>query len=367
MSSAELNPLPEREGRGHSSDGYSFLSELLDQWGRPRLDMARGLFSDLQQKDIPYLIEGFQFWRDYAEYMALKGENQVNGKKLYVAVKCSKRGNDVFSRRLDRKLGFLGRMEGIELFDPKDFKPNKVVRSNLLWVTLTYNPALKSLSEAWETFMKDWNLWITNLRNKYGKIDVLKFPEAFPGEFKKDGTPAKAFGYPHIHAVLLFKEAHFRVFPHMEEGRNGALGLVYRIGERDELKAQGKWHSFVDIKALSSGRALGGYLRKHTKNTHYGDSQDALVTQALLWLHRKQTFSMSSGFRKSFTDLILSMQDSKGSWAQKTLDGRILDDWIWSFHGVFSADEIGANPGVWFKSLSEPEFNNLVCRRWDGG
>jgi len=362
VSSSELNPLS-REERGHSSDGYSFLSELLDDWGRPRLDMARNFFSHLKQKDVPYLIEGFQNWRDFAEYMLLMGENRVNGKKMFLAVKCSKRGNDVFSRRLDKRLGFLGRMEGIDLFHADDFKTNRVVRSNLLWVTLTYNPALHSLKAAWETYMKDWNLWITNLRNRYGKIDVLKFSEAFPKEFKKDGSRAKAFAYPHIHAVLLFKEAHFRVFPHMEEGRDGALGLVYRIGERDELKAQGKWHSFVDIKALSSGRALGGYLRKHTKNTHYGDSQGALVTQALLWLHKKQTFSMSSGFRKSFLDLITGLQGSKENWAQKTFDGRVLDDWIWTAHGVRSAFELDVDPGTWVQSLDEEKFHRLVGNR----
>lgn len=349
--------------RGHSSEGYSFLSELLDDWGRPRLDMARSFFSSLKQKDVPYLIEGFKNWRDFAEYLILKGENRVNGKKLFVAVKCSKRGNDVFSRRLDRKLGFLKQIEGIDLFTPEMFKPNKVVKSNLLWVTLTFNPALCGLKRAWETYMSSWNLWITNLRNKYGRIEVLRFSEAFPGEFKKDGTPAKAFGYPHIHAVLLFKEAHFRVFPRMEEGKDGKLGLVYRIQEKYELEDQGKWHSFVDVKALSSGRALGGYLRKHTKNTHYGDTQEALVTQALLWLFRKQTFSMSSGFRRELLDLITGLQGSKEFGAQKTLDGRILDDWIWSCHGVRSAFELDVDPGVWVQSLEEEKFHSLVGNR----
>lgn len=356
MSSAELNPL-EGKGDSFSSDGYWFLNELLDRWGRPRLDMARDFFSNLCQKDIPYLIKGFKAWRDFHEYLLLRGENRVNGKEVFLAVKCSKRGNDVFSRRLSRKLGFLGKMEGITLFKPEDFKANRVVRSNLLWVTLTFNPALCNLKTAWKNYMKDWNLWITNLRNKYGKIDVLRFSEAFPN---KKGS---AYGYPHIHAVLLFKESNFRVFPHMEEGKNGALGMVYRIGERDELKSQGKWHSFIDVKALSSGRALGGYLRKHTKNTHYGDSQDALVTQSLLWLNRKQTFSMSSGFRKSFLDLIKTMYDSKVHFAQKTLDGRVLEDWIWSCYGVRSFLELDCDPYVWVKSLSCEEFQKLTSDR----
>jgi len=344
-------------GQGHSSDGYSFLSELLDDYGRPRLNMARSFFSHLKQKDVPYLIEGFQNWRDFDEALLLYGKNRVNGKEMWLGVKCSKRGNDVFSSRLDMKLGFLRQIEGIDLFTPDMFKPNKVVTSNLLWVTLTFNSALCSLERAWETYMSSWNLWITKLRKEYGKIDVLRFSEAFPGE------GGKAFGYPHIHVVLLFKEAHFKVFPHMEEGKDGKLGMVYRIGERDEVKAHGNWHSFVDIKALSSGRALGGYLRKHTKNTHYGDTQGALVTQALLWLYRKQTFSMSSGFRKALLDLIKDMQGSNTLEAQKTLDGEVLDDWIWSCHGVRSCFDVGMDPGVWVQSLEEEKFHKLVGER----
>jgi len=345
-----------REEREPSSiTEWEAFRDLLDDKGNPRLNCARQLFlHDLDRGSVPMLAEAFRFWRDYAEYLLLRGENRVNGKKLYVAVKCSKRGNDVFSRRLDGKLGFLSRMEGIQLFSPEDFKPNKVVRSNLLWVTLTYNPALASLRKAWETYMEEWNLWITNLRNKYGKIDVLKFSEAFPDE------SGAAFGYPHLHVVLLFREAQFRVFPRMEEGKDGKLGLVYRIQEKFEMESQGKWHSWVDVKALSSGRALGGYLRKHTKNTHYGDDQGALVTQSLLWLYRKQTFSMSSGFRRNFLDLIMTMHDSKVSNMQKTLDGQLLDDWIWSCHGVRSAFEIGVDPGVWVQSLDEELFHRLV-------
>ncbi len=346
--------LSQRGEGGSSQFVYEVFRDLLDDKGNPRLSCARQLFlQDLDRERVPVLAEAFRFWRDYAEYLGLKGVNRVTGEKLFVAVKCSKRGNDVFSRRLDQKLGFLSRMEGIQLFSPEDFKPGKVVRSNLLWVTLTYNPALSSLRKAWMTYMEDWNLWITNLRNKYGKIDVLKFSEAFPDE------SGEAFGYPHIHVVLLFREAQFRVFPRMEEGRDGKLGLVYRIQEKFELENQGKWHSWVDVKALSSGRALGGYLRKHTKNTHYGDDQGALVTQALLWLYRKQTFSMSSGFRQNFIDLIMTMHDSKGCQAQKTLDGQLLDDWIWSFHGVRSALELGVDPGIWVQSLDEEKFHRI--------
>ena len=342
----------EREREEPSFDEYGFFTELRDDQGRPRLSCARHYFlPNLEQKDVPYLVEGFEAWKKYHEYLLIKGENRVNGKKLFLAVKCSKRGNDVFSRRLDKRLGFLRALKGLRLFRPEDFKPNRKVKTNLLWLTLTYNPVV-SLGTAWKNCMEEWNLFITNLRNRYGQIDVLKFVEAFPDE------RGQAYAYPHFHVVLLFKEASFEVFPRMEGQKR--LSLVYRVQEKRELEAQGKWHSFIDVKALSSGKALGNYVRKYCQKTHYGDSQGALTSQAMLWLHRKQTYSMSSGFKAKFFDLIRDKQGSKPCRAQKTLSGELLEDWVWTFHGVRGFEEVGVDPQVWVKSLEEAKFHLLV-------
>lgn len=351
MSSSELNP---PQGGGHSSTYWDVLSNISGESGKPRLKHARSYFSHLSQDDLPVLQEAFQIWRDYDEYLLLRGVHRISGEKLHVAVKCSKRGNDVFSERLDERMKFLHAFDGITIFSLEDFENNSSMPSNLLWVTLTFNPALCSLDDAWRRISDDWNLWITNMRNKYGRIQALKFIEAFPN------PQSSAFGYPHIHAMLLFQDHSFNAFPSWERQRDGSEGWVFRIQERDEFKDQGKWAAFSDIKAIHSGRALGGYLRKHCKNTHAGDDPAALSTQALLWLKKKKTFTMSGGFREALLDLISNLHNSKTHWAQKTLDGRILDDWIWTAHGVKSAGEVGVEPGVWVHSLDEAQFDKLI-------
>jgi hypothetical protein len=349
---ATLSQRGEREG---SFDEHGFFTDIVDDWGRPRLSCARNYFRELNQEDIPFLCEAFQYWRDYVEFMVVSGTHRVTGEKVRVGVKCSKRGNDVFTERNDRKLAFLRGFEGIKLFSLLDFQKCEYVSSNLLWITLTYNPALCSLDQAWERIGEEWNRFITNLRNRYGKILYLSTPEAFPGH-------GSAYGYPHIHGMLLFLDHDFSAFPHWEKKKDGREGWVYRIREKHELERQGKWHSHIDVKAIHSGRALGGYLRKHMKNTHGGDDEGALISQAILWLKRKQTFSMSSDFRRAFNDLISSMQGSKTS-AQMTLDGEVLDDWIWTFHGIFAAADVGADPGVWVVSLKEELFDRLLSSR----
>ena len=68
---------------------------------------------------------------------------------------------------------------------------------------------------------------------------------------------------------------------------------------------------------------------------------------------------MSSDFQKKFSDLIADMRNSKVE-AQVTLDGEVLDDWIWSAHGVRSCFDIGMDPGVWVHSLDEEKFHRLI-------
>jgi len=332
---------------------YDVLSEVVDDKGRPRLSCARAYFLPLEQDALELMKEVFQFWQNYAEYMLLKGENVVNGEKLFLAVKCSKRGNDVFARRLERKLGFFKAVKGVKLFDPKDFGADRSVKTNLLWVTLTYDSKMCSLDEAWKNCMAEYNKFITNLRNRYGKIDVLRFIQPFP-----DDT-GEAYGYPHFHVVLLFREAQFSVFPHLEEAENGALQLRYRIQERQEVKAQGKWHSFVDVLALSSTGAVVNYCRKYAQNVCYGSSDKAVLTSGILWLYRKQTFSMSVGFRESLVEFIRALQDSKDRMVQKTFEGDVIEDWVWTFHGIRGAVEVGAD-GEWFISLDPEKFHMLV-------
>jgi len=239
------------------------------------------------------------------------------------------------------------------LFSLEDFDKKGYMPSNLLWVTLTFNPHLCSLKEAWEKIGYYWNLWITNMRNKYGKISYFETPEAFPN------PEGSAYGYPHIHVALLFEEHTFNAFPNWEKGRDGSEGWSFRILERNEIKQQGKWMAHVDIKAIQSGRALGGYLRKHMKNTQGGNDPAALTTQALLWIHRKKTYTMSKGFRQKFNDLITGKNNSKTSVMQETLDGKEIPVWIWSFHGICNFRDLDVDPGVWVKELDKKKFRDL--------
>jgi hypothetical protein len=390
----------EGEEREPSLLGEELLQGLLSSDGKPRLAPARDfLLDEVCRENLPVIMEAFKSWRDYVEYLLLMGRHVKTGKEQFVAVKCSKRGNDVFTRRLDYELGVLRELDGVELFTIDDFQTHEYMPCNLLFLTLTFDSKLCSMREAWQQSTYYWNLLLTNLRNKYGRVFYIQMPEAFPDE------NGEAYGYPHPHAILLFLDHQFHAFPRWERKKNGEEGWVYRIKEKHELEEQAKWHSFIDVKAINSGRSLGGYLRKHVKNTHGGDDPSALLTQAMLWLHRKRTYTMSEdfmecsscghtfsprmldptrpdmkkkkyiprekcpecsspnfirrGFREVLHESILNLRNSK-PLKQVDFARQPVIEWIWTFHGVASAKDLGLSPDVWVASLSKLDFKRWI-------
>jgi hypothetical protein len=341
-------------------DRFEFQEAVFNEYGIPRLSIARGFFSDLQQVDVPLLSDAFKLWRDYDEALILEDENLISGEKSFFGVKCSKRGNDVYGQRLDRRLGFLKSDDPVSFFNPSDFLNQKSVKTRLLWVTLTYDPYGTSLDEAWRTLGKKFNLWITNLRNFYGKISYVSFPQAFPN---KEGS---AFAYPHFHVILLFHDVEFNVFQRMEKDREGNFGIVYRIQEKDELHSQGKWDAFIDVKALCSLKAVYNYAKKHCFNAGYGDSDEAVINNAVMWLYRKRSFNISGDFRSKLLEFIKALRNSKKM--QVDLFGNVVPDHKISLVGVYSMSEISVycknlKNDAWFFSLSVDQVQKLIDRR----
>jgi hypothetical protein len=298
-----------------------------------------------------------------------------------IGVKCSKRGNDVFNKRLDGKLSFLESLksEGFELFDSADFTLDKKVFSSALWVTLTFDSKLCSMDEAWKRIEDDWNSWITNLRNRYGQIMALKFIQAFPG--KKQGKRGEAFAYPHIHAVLLFKEAKFSVYPQLveknevDEKVNHEVSLRYRINEKDELVSQGKYHSNVDVQALRTFKSISNYCRKYGQGTYNvinddGEVNDeALINCTMGFFYHKQSYSASRALQGELSDLITQMRLSKSSNPrfQARLDGSgSFSVWKWESKGVRSWSElrkVGLDPPGDQFEINDPDVFEKLVRR----
>jgi hypothetical protein len=328
---------------------------LLNGQGKPRLNVAQGFFRRAEnQEDLDLLEELYVFWRDLPEYLVLRSL-RVNPRSYssdwsYVAVKSSKRGNDVYQSRVKRRLNWLSFMPNVTFFSPSDFQIGKKIYSSALWVTLTYDTNRCSRSEALERIGQEWNGFLSALRSKFkGGVSVLR-------SWETSGQ-----GYPHVHACLLFKEARFSVVPWLSENDQKELHCTYRIENRGEISSL--WHSHMDIQAVSSTRKLFNYMRKYqTKTLMASDSPKGCRTMSVLWLHRKRSFSVSGDFRARLSDLIRLLHNSKMEICQTRLDGSLEAPSVWEFVGVFSGQELGHHGEGWTFHLSKPQIEVVLSR-----
>lgn len=163
---------------------------LYDVERKPRLAYARSYFLGYSDRDpdLEGLEKFYVEWGDYEEYFVIQNQSdnlRIEGEidRETVAIKCSKRGNDVYWWRIGKRINKLYNLKEQTLFDPhRNFKS-----SNILFATLTYDTKRSSISEAWETEGEDFNKWIRNLRKKFGWISYFRSLEA-----SKKGYPQRA-------------------------------------------------------------------------------------------------------------------------------------------------------------------------------
>lgn len=290
------------------------FSRFYNDSGKIRLARVR---SELENSMISHtqLIELYQEWRDFSEFMVLARPDSHE----YCAVKCSKRGNDVYNWRLDHRfqaLDALAEQLGDDrIFDINQDKP----KTNVLFVTLTFDTKLCNESNAWERIGKDWNKWKARLTKKYGKISTFRAWESFKN------------GYPHIHAILVFRDHEFDVY----ESKQDETGKTkYRITEKKEFEKS--YHSYVDVVGVSS---LGGSVRYLTKYLRKEHTQHANITQAQMWINRKQSFSLSKDFAESLRLVYKNLHNSNPKYEQTNLEGESIEK-PWQFVGIFSKEQI---------------------------
>jgi hypothetical protein len=315
------------------------VGELCNDYGDIRLSKAQKVIGALDQGILPEFCDVFEQWVTNDEWLLLEGTHFETQEKRRIGVKCSKRGNSVYNRRLDRRLGFLSKIKNVSLFSLEDFKPNRKVESQLFWFTLSWDPSLFSFDDSWRNQVSyHWNLWITRMRNHYGRIQVLKFVQATPGS-------GLAHGFPHIHGVLLFQDKKFQIEPHIDKGDLNELSFRMVWRERKAVERAGGWHSFIDVKALKSVSSAVNYCRKYGQGTFdvVSDSgevnEEALLNCAMNWYYRKRSFSVSGGLQRALSDLIRLLRNSKVF--QGTLDGSpAIPVWSWEFLGVRSMRDL---------------------------
>lgn len=289
--------------------------------GKPRLGWARSLFLEgRQDPDLDSLTSFYLDWQRCNEYLVLQKQSEEFGqiKRKTIAVKCSKRGNDVYQARVKKRFGSLERLvsgpRDLEFFGFNDATP----KVRMVFVTLTWI-GRGSISESWETVGCHFNRWISNLRQKFGSLSYVRTWEA------------SQKGYAHVHLLILFHQATFSGFKTVDQDGN----FVWRISEKVEFERS--WPAFLDCRAVRTASSVIRYIRKRVlQGTDKGDVESGDLTLALCWIFKRRSFALSGDLQEKLADLILSMHKSK---AQSRLDGGFVKE-VWVCIGVFSAAEL---------------------------
>ena len=326
-----------------------FSSELTNSRGEVRLNMVRGVIDYDTDNDIEYLKNLYKEWVQHDEYLAIKQTEDMPNyhRDKWFAVKCSKRGNDIYQHRIEQRL-----KDCLQDLNVKVDKSRGIKKTNSLYLTNTYDPKLKSRSAAWHDIGHEWNTFLSNVRKKYGKFKIVRAWESFGNK--------KSKGYPHLHALIVFENKSFETFKwHNKDGKE-----TWRIKEEHKNFIHSCWHSFVDVQGVVDiGKAIENvvwYVMKNKKsNRDYHDvdnwCEKDLLTSAATWFFRKRSFSVSGGFAEFIRRLCI-IQTIKS--AQSTLEG-IKAVVKYEMLGLIPGDLCKIQSSVWCKVYDE-------CPSWIG-
>jgi hypothetical protein len=186
-------------------------------------------------------LEAYKTWVKTDEWIILeKCDEETHNPVEVVITKCAKRGNDVYMFRVKKRIKEFSKLLNTQL-SCENVRNHK---TNMVMITLTNNQK-HSIPKSWKEIGKAWNRYITALRKKFGRIEVIRTWES---------TEA---GYPHIHALLLFKQQQFSTF----QDKNGK----WRILRKAEFE---NWeYGFVDVLAVRAVVAVYYYVLKYVVKT----------------------------------------------------------------------------------------------------
>jgi hypothetical protein len=258
---------------------------------------------DLTPEDLLQIQSEFKEWGKIKNYgMFYNIETGVTHFREF-----AKRGNSKYRKVLMAKIlslfEFMKNPEFMEDFfirtifsmqksEDGFYRKKGVTYSNVFFTTLTTDPKLyyNNKKKAWLSESKEINLFLTNIRHHYGKIEYVSVVESTKQ------------GYPHNHLILIFKTPQ-EIFFYVGIDKDGNEEAKWRMQEKSNFAKF--WKSpIVDVFAPETPEEVLNYLFKDmfkgTLRTGTNRTSQDNLTMALQWIFRKQAYSNSSFSEKGF-------------------------------------------------------------------
>jgi len=293
---------------------------------------------------VDTVVQHYLEWVVVPFYVLIVGWNPFKGDYDYAVFQSAKRGDEKYSCKVMRRFGELKQRLEDKTFFSFGERDRKKIESSVVYATLTYKREIE-LEDTWRYVSSDFNKWITRLRRRFGKIDVLRCFES-----QEDG-------YCHVHAVLLLREAKFRGF-RRDKFKDGKRIITYRVDQVEPFKA-GWRGGFVDVQLCNSVKGAFYYISKYLAKSVSKDEEGgkAVKTLALSWYFRKRSFSVSGGFAEVYSDLIIDRDNSNLFVPYVlTFDGKKIECEVskWHLYGFVKGDHV-----KWAKNFRKMELSEI--------
>ncbi len=321
----------------------------------------------------------YPLFRDEVLYMCLSGKelredanpdvrSEDNYNEILMWVKASKRGNDVHQWRIRNSLSDvydLIKHDNVDLID--HVGPHEHY-TQILDLTLTCDTKLYFPDDAlcdgkWtndcikvlgycdyvEKAWHDVSLFFDDLKNKlhkaFGRFKTFRVWEAHENMF------------PHIHVILVFLDTIFPCYNYMPviEKGNYNKDTWYIPREFKEVFEDG-WHSWIDLKVVSSTDNLGyltKYITKFFRNGKEHKKQE--LTLALQWIFHKQSYAISDTFCEELKKIMGAsggekevLQDRLDLQMHNSSTTKNDNEIHWEFVGLANGNDVGLDTSEWY-------------------
>ena len=327
------------------------LDSFCNEYGAIRSKFVRGHFfsGDI---DLSNVVDLFKTWKNDSEYFILRGMYHYLQKSLdgisdciisdycYKFIKASKRGNDVYRYLVNKKLAPLNEIRDITFF--KD--DWGVKKTNLLFVTLTYDTNRCDVKTAWENIGIDYHLFCTKLRKKYGDVEFFRTWESTQNY------------YPHVHVLIGFKDKSFPVFINTCKKGKKKGKRSFRIPNSDKNRISSFWHSNTDIQGVDNTKNAIQELTKYITKDLCSDKGNK--TNSMIWLFRKQSYAISRGFigliDGEFGKDIDLKEPSNSEFIKENMCNCNRQVEKWDFIGILRGEQLGFSSKIWVVDVKKP-------------
>lgn len=269
-----------------------------------RLKDVRKLY-DMGRIPLSAITSVYRTWVSQDEALIFEYDDR------HFAMYAAKRGNAAYRERVE------SRFEGLEEVLERSVRVDaKRAASNTVFFTATYDPRKTSLPHAWLAVGPDWNRFMSALRRRYGRVEALRVWQSHES------------GYPHVHAILVFENHHFKTFI-------GKDKKTIRVDEAPIL--QGYWKPGLSdvlspVSISDVAKHILRYITRFLITDRPGSDDDSLIqrfgdegvplalkewgefhskldkTLALTWLFRKRSFGITKRLREALKDIRLDSE-----------------------------------------------------------